>query len=201
MSEAFLTSDSQLWATPWLFMASMADEWTFTLDVCAMDTSRKAPRFYTEAQDAFKQDWARDAAGGDAFCNPPYSEYLGKNVGDWAQECWRWRGALNSCMLLPINKMDQDWFHDLVVPAGVMSPVRGRIAFVDPVTGLIPRKWAQDKKTKKWGWVSAGNSQGSMLIKFGPRYAPGPMVTHPWRTFREAHREKTAQQKLSVDNP
>lgn len=200
MTQAFLTSDSQTWATPWPFIESLKPEWDFGLDVCAMETSRKALLYYDEAADAFKQDWAKDAAGYDAWCNPPYGEYLGKTVGDWAELCWKWRKSVNSCMLLPINKQDQDWFHDLVIPDGEEIPVRGRIAFVDPVTGLPPRVWKVNEKTGKGTWVTSGNSQGSMLIAFGPRYTWEAIQarpegarrrSHDWRKFR-ANMRKTA---------
>jgi site-specific DNA-methyltransferase (adenine-specific) len=179
MTEAFLTSDSQTWATPWSFMDFMKEihGWQFTLDVCAMPTSRKAPLFYTEEKDSFKQNWGLDAAGGDAWCNPPYAEYMGKSVGDWAQKAWSYRGTLNSALLLPCNKTDQDWYHDLVVPDGQYQPVRGRIQFVDPVTGLRPPG-------------SGSNSQGSMVCAFGPRFQ-GPMAPKPlnYREWKKRYKE------------
>lgn len=186
MTKAFLTSESQAWATPKSVIWGLKPEFNFTLDVCASATSTKAPKYYDEAEDAFKQNWARDAAGGDAWCNPHYAEYLGHSVGDWAQEAWRFRKELNSVLLLPINKQDQDWYHDLVLPYGEYRPVRGRIPFVDPITGKPPVVLDEVTGKKK----SSGNSQGSMLIIFGPNYAPRAPKTFDFKEIRRRYNER-----------
>lgn len=156
MTEAFLTSNDQTWATPWpVIHALEAEGFRFTLDVASGLSTAKASKFYTVEDDAFRQDWARDAAGGDAWCNPPYGD---ENcpVRDWAKEAWKYRAVLSTVMLLPANKTDQDWFHDLVIPDGEYRPVRGRIGFLDAA-----------------GYPVTGNSQGSMLIVFGPKAVQG----------------------------
>lgn len=168
-SEAFTTSDNQLWTTPWPVIDALRPEFRFTLDAAACKLSTKAPVFYSEKENAFTQDWAKDAGDGDAWCNPPYGQYLGKRVGDWVQKGWEEsRKGLNVVFLLPINKGDQDWYHDLAVPYAEIRPVKGRIHFVDPTTGKQPLVWSKIKQE----WVKNGNSQGSNLIIFGPTYKP-----------------------------
>lgn len=167
--KAFLTSENQLWTTPWPVIRALEPEFDFTLDVAACKLSTKAPKHYSEKDDAFTRDWLKDARGGDAWCNPPYALYNGKRVGDWVEKAWQEsKRGLTTVLLLPMNKGDQDWYHDIAMLYAETRPVKGRIQFVDPVTGKPPIVWS--KKQKKW--VRNGNSQGSNIFIFGPDYHP-----------------------------
>lgn len=169
----------------------LAPEFHFVLDVCASPQSARAPLWYDEEKDAFKQNWAEDTLFAEslfeephwegpgtpaAWCNPPYGKYRGKRVEDWVR-----KGLEESLLgltivyLLPCNKQDQDWWHDLVEPYAEVMPVRGRIHFLDPVTGKRAITWS--KKRQKF--VQDGNSQGSVFVIFGPAYKPRA----PRRTF------------------
>jgi hypothetical protein len=55
-------------------------------------------------------------------------------------------------MLVPVNKQDQKWFHDLVIPFAEVRIVRGRVQF---------------------DGTTSSNTQGSMLVIFGPMAKPG----------------------------
>lgn len=167
---AFLTSKNQLWTTPWPVIRQLEPEFNFTLDVCASKLSAKAPKFFTEKDDAFKQNWLAAADGGDAWCNPPYGPYNNHTVGDWVNEAWGYgKLGLNTVLLLPLNKNDQDWYHDLVLPYAERRTYRGRIHFVDAATGERPWKWSETRNKM----VRDGNSQGSNLFIFGPKAIPG----------------------------
>lgn len=171
MTKAFLTSESQTWATPWAVLCALQDEgFNFTLDVAAGIGTAKAPKFYTEEDNAFTQDWAKDAGDGDAWCNPPYGDKRFP-VKDWVQRAWLFRKSLTTVLLLPANKTDQDWFHDLVLKDGEYRPVRGRIGFIDGE-----------------GCAVSGNSQGSMLIIFGPIYGPCAPKSFDWKSIRKAYK-------------
>jgi hypothetical protein len=97
VSKAFLTSKRQDYMTPPEFMASLAGEFSFVLDIAASAKSAQAPRFYTEADDAFTQDWAEDAKAGAYFCNPPYSDKPtpdrpgSRPLSDWIFRAWWFR--------------------------------------------------------------------------------------------------------------
>jgi phage N-6-adenine-methyltransferase len=163
------------------------EEFTFILDVCASKQSAKAPAWYDEDEDAFKQEWALDVEASvrqrgispvlpAAWCNPPYGRYLGKGVGDWiAKGLEESRKGLTIVYLLPCNKQDQTWWHKLVEPFAEVRPVLGRIHFLDPLTGKRPVKWSE----KREAFVQDGNSQGSVFVIFGPNYKP----IAPRRTF------------------
>lgn len=182
VSPAFLTSNSQLWMTPPKILKALSTEFNFTLDVCASVRSKRCKTWYNEDMDAFKKDWAKDAkwaAGIDqymeqwprvsAWCNPPYGEYKGKTVKDWIEK-GRAEAlmGLTTVFLLPCNKQDQPWWHDLVEPYAEVRPVQGRIHFLDPETGKRPVKWSE----KRLKFVQDGNSQGSVLVIYGPAYRP-----------------------------
>ena len=69
MTKAYHTSNKQTWETPqWLFDV-LDDEFTFTLDVCALPDTAKCNRFYTPQDNALIQSW-----DGVCWCNPPYIE-------------------------------------------------------------------------------------------------------------------------------
>lgn len=182
MTKAFLTSNDQGWITPPDVFLWLQPEFNFKLDVAASHLNAQADRYYTEEIDAFKQNWADDADGGDAWCNPPYGDDT-HPVSDWAERAWEYRRKLTTVMLLPMNKQDQDWFHDLVVSDGEYRPVRGRIPFLDSVTKLPPKRLNKDGKL-----VSVGNSQGSMLCIFGPKAAPGRIISFDYRAAKKAYK-------------
>lgn len=170
LPKAFTTSNRQDWATPWPFVEEVEKQLglKFTLDVCAADVSAKAPAYYTEEQNAFNQNWHADSGRGDIWCNPPYG-HKRFPVYKWVRDARIYSAnctdPLNIVLLLPINKMDQPWFHDTAVPNAEIWIVKGRIGFLDPETG---------KKC-------SGNSQGSMLLHFGPKATPGKINSFVWR--------------------
>jgi phage N-6-adenine-methyltransferase len=175
ISKAFLTSRSQTWATPWTVIRALGSEgFKFTLDVSASPETAKAAKFYTEEKNnAWSSDWVEDSIGGDIWCNPPYGDPR-YPVKHWVLAAWSIRNLVRTVLLLPANKTDQDWFHDLVIPHGQYRPVRGRIGFLD----------GQGKPV-------SGNSQGSMLIIFGPGIKPCPPVTFDYRTIRKMEKVKS----------
>ncbi len=165
--------------TPPGVLTKLAPEFRFVLDVCASKQSAKASGWYDEEMDAFIQDWAGDVRDlgstrsgpgvAAAWCNPPYGMYLGRTVKDWIEKgLEESRKGLTIVYLLPCNKQDQGWWHDLVEPYAEVMPVRGRIHFLDPATGKRPVKWS----SKREAYVQDGNSQGSVLVIYGPGYGP-----------------------------
>lgn len=80
--------------------------------------------------------------------------------------------GFTSTWLLPLNKQDQKWFHKWALEVTEVRIVEGRINYVDPVTGLRPKTWKEGKDGEPGKWVTEGNSQGSMLITWGPNVVP-----------------------------
>lgn len=169
MTQAFLTSESQHWGTPWAVVRALEAQegLQFTLDVAATETTAKAPKFYTEVDNAFRHNWYSDADTGAVWCNPPYGDKRFP-VRMWVERACLFRKQMTTVLLLPANKTDQDWFHDFVLPFGEYRPVRGRIGFLGPD-----------------GTPMKGNSQGSMLIFFGPNYGPTAPKSFDWKAIRK----------------
>lgn len=174
--QQFLTSNDQTWMTPPEFMASLAGEFHFVLDIAASAKSAQAAKFYTEQDNAFRQDWVKDSKGGAAWGNVPYGDKR-YPVSDWIFRGWYYRRHATTVFLLPVSKMDQVFFSRLVVPYAEVRIVEGRINFLDPETGKIPVKW--DEKAKRF--VKKSNTVGSFLAIFGPGYGPGPLISHRWK--------------------
>lgn len=78
----------------------------FTLDVAAAPHNAKLPRYFTRLMDGLAQSWE----GERVWCNPPYS-----NIRPWVEKAWQERAEL-VVMLLPANRTEQGWWHDLIEP-------------------------------------------------------------------------------------
>lgn len=192
---AFGTSKAQDYSTPWRLVDAIEEAIgkRFTLDVCASAKSAKAPKFYTEEMDAFRQDWAADAGNGAAWCNPPYADgwpaaFL-TSAGNRS-----WREGLTTVFLLPANKTDQAWWHDMVIPFHAVWDVRGRVDFLDPETGEVPKVWKykpeyadQTGFTDLIGdldfgkWVKQSNPQASKIVIVGPEFPPCLPRSFSWK--------------------
>jgi phage N-6-adenine-methyltransferase len=141
MSNVFWTtthasSATDEWATPQAFFNKMAAEFSFTLDVCALVSSAKAPQYYgpdhidPSKQDGLAQDWAADSNGGATWLNPPY----GRTIGDWMHKAVAEsnRGATVVC-LVPA-RTDTAWFQDTAFAQQAAGRaeirfIRGRLKF------------------------------------------------------------------------
>jgi len=201
MPAAFLSSNKQDYATPWGLVEALEKELDrrFTLDVCASEKSAKAPKYYTEEMDAFKQDWSADAAGGLAWCNPPYIDGW---PGRFLQEASRFANPyavraprLTTVFLLPANKTDQPWWHNLVIPFHAVWDVKGRVDFLDPETGEVPKVWKLHKNitvdaelipetegNPAYGrWVKQSNPQASKIVIVGSDFTPCLPRSFKWR--------------------
>lgn len=129
------SSATDQWATPKSYFNSLT-EFNFTLDVCALSSSAKAPTWYGPDHtdptklDGLVQDWATDAAGGVVWMNPPY----GRTIGDWMHKAVAEsdKGATVVC-LVP-SRTDTAWFQDTALARQAMGRaeirfIRGRLKF------------------------------------------------------------------------
>jgi phage N-6-adenine-methyltransferase len=165
--EALVSSKSQDWATPWPVFNAMREVYPYDIDLCATKHSKKCETYigfdqslfgHSESNNSLLYKWSALPCGAKfGWCNPPYGDRR-YPVKAWALKAFT--EALDnftSTLLLPINKMDQKWFHQLAMEHAEVRIVEGRIQFVDPVTGLPGKN---------------SNSQGSMLITWGPNVSP-----------------------------
>lgn len=179
MPKAFTSSIKQDYATPWPFVEALENELgrRFALDVCATEKSAKAPRFYTKEDNGLTKDWACDCDSDQlVWCNPEYGDGKIKN---WLCQAaiQKEDNRLTTVFLLPANKTDQPWWHDIVIPSHSVWDVRGRVDFLDPETGLVPRVW----QSHSGKWVNQSNPQASKIVIVGPGFGPGPLKSFSWR--------------------
>lgn len=108
------------WATPWEIVRGLEAEFgAFDLDPCCTESTAKAPKFYTKAQDGLGLPWT-----GRVFCNPPYSE-----KGLWLRKAYEssLAGAFVVC-LVPA-RTDAAWFHDWILGKAEIRFQRRRVIF------------------------------------------------------------------------
>lgn len=131
LTPGVFSSRSDEWFTPPALAQALADRYAggaFALDAAACAASKKAPRFYTEGEDALTRDWHADAGGGSVWLNPPYSK-----VGPFLERAARTAQSGTTVVCLVPARTDTAWFHDHVLPhATEVLLVRGRITFTRP---------------------------------------------------------------------
>ena len=120
ITSGMMSSNKQDWETPPEFMQALKQ--SFDLDVCAYKDTAKAPIFFTEQDNAFKQQWV-----GKCWMNPPY----GKAIPKWLERAYKesQQAYCTSVTCLIPARTDTAWFHDFAVK-GTIVLLRGRISFL-----------------------------------------------------------------------
>ena len=113
------------WSTPQdLFNAGCTkfNHWP-TLDVCATLDNMKCNLFFSEQENALRQEWRHDW-----FCNPPYSK-VEKFIKYGISQCEKY--DVNG-LFLTFAKVDTRWFHNLIwkKPNIEVDFIRGRVRFL-----------------------------------------------------------------------
>jgi phage N-6-adenine-methyltransferase len=160
LKKGLLSSDKQDWATPDYFVRLVEKKLgqTFDLDVCAYDHTAKAPKWYTEEDDALTREWDAPLC----WMNPPYGGALPVWL-DYARNQAQKHGNTIVC-LIPA-RTDTTWFHDIAIHGKIIF-LRGRIKF------------------EQNGATSGSPAFPSMLVIFGT--APG-FTTWDWKMDMKWH--------------
>lgn len=117
----------------------------FTLDAAASEANAKCARYFTRFTDGLAQSWA----GETVWLNCPYS-----NIYAWLLKALSevaWGRCPKVVLLLPANRPEQSWWHDLLEPIrdrglGVSTRyLRGRTRFEGPNGALKPKKSASPR--------------------------------------------------------
>lgn len=98
------SSQTDKWSTPIEFYKSVDREFNLKLDVCAEQGNAKCKEFFTEKQDALKQEWNKDF-----WMNPPYGRKIGKWIAKAVEQAEKHK--VKAVLLLP-SRTDTRWFHD-----------------------------------------------------------------------------------------
>ena len=113
------SSKMDSWSTPQDYFDSVAKEFPFTLDVCALPENAKCKAFYSPEHDGLSQKWE-----GVCWMNPPY----GRQIGKWVQKAYNSTTSATVVGLLPA-RTDTKWFHDYIYGKAEIRFLRGRIRF------------------------------------------------------------------------
>ncbi len=112
------------WATPPEVFDPLNEEFNFTLDPCAQESTAKCKKFFTETDNGLEKSWANERV----FMNPPY----GKEIYAWTKKA-RIEAAENNALvvgLLPAST-DLAWWHeDILGHAEIVKWYRGRVRFL-----------------------------------------------------------------------
>lgn len=186
LSEAHRTSNRQDYETPVPFFLLTSDILgvKFTIDFAASSKNHLCDLYYTEEIDAFRGNWEVPAIPGTktaGWTNPPYGDKK-HPVGQWVETQFKYSDRFNYALLLPCNKLEQDWIVTIKDRA-LIGAVNGRIQYT--INGKIPVR--KDPKTGKM--VPSGNSQGSLIVAFGPDIKPG-FISIPWKRVRDELKRK-----------
>lgn len=163
--DVHFSSASNEWATPqWLFDQLHA-EFAFDLDAAATAANAKCPRFYTEQDDALKQDWGKDATT--VWCNPPYGK-LGPLFIQRGYEQTQLYPYLTTVFLIPARP-DTKWWHGYCA-LGEVRFLKGRLKFVT-AQGPI-RQPTESVLTGKHAPNNAAPFPSAIVV-FGAKAQPG----------------------------
>lgn len=158
------TGDAARWRTPPEVFQPLHREFRFGLDVAAVSDSALIPHWLGPdhpspvRRDAFEADWtAARGHGPAAWMNPPY----GRGMGRWMVLAARW-GRVMPVVVLILARTDLPWWDEVVMAtAAEIRFVRGRVRFLDGVTGER----------------AGGAPAPSVVLVWRPdRYALGPPV-------------------------
>lgn len=150
------------WRTPVEFFNWVDSEFHFTLDGASSKENALCTKFYTEEDDAFKQN----PIGEVIWCNPPY----GGNKEKWVDLFVRWGKAGNTVVALLPSATDTKWWMKAYENSVATVLLVGRIQFED--NNGIPQK---------------NNTTGSTLFTFCDQVDPEIFVTD-WKPLVEAQK-------------
>ena len=114
------SSATDLWATPQDYFDSVAKEFQFSVDVCALPENAKCKRYFSPEDDGLAQKW-----GGVCWMNPPY----GRVIGKWVEKAYNSAQDGATVVALLPARTDTKWFHDYIYGKAEIRFIRGRLRF------------------------------------------------------------------------
>lgn len=121
-SQTLLTQAARLdWSTPEALFRPLAEEFHFTLDVCATQLNKKCSMYYSPEDDGLAHPWGREIC----WMNPPY----GREIGRWMQKAFIESRCGATVVCLVPARTDTDWWHQYAEKAAERRFVRGRVKF------------------------------------------------------------------------
>ena len=124
MDKVLLSSNKMNWETPQKIFDKWNEEFHFTLDPCAEESTAKCSKFYTIEDDGLAKDWSNEVV----FCNPPY----GKDISKWVEKCYNESLKGTTIVLLIPARTDTRYFHKFIYnkPNIEIRFIKGRLCFL-----------------------------------------------------------------------
>lgn len=133
MQPQLLTSDREDWCTPDHIIDRVRLVDTIGLDPCSNPSSlvgATTELSLSKGDDGLVVPWGGQ---GLVYVNPPY----GRKVSKWVQKI-SFEAQSTDIIALLAARTDTKWFHELILPyASSIVFVKGRIKFIDGVTGMV----------------------------------------------------------------
>lgn len=117
--DVHFSGKTDLWATPQRFFDELNKEFSFELDVCALEDNAKCEKYFTPEIDGLKQEW-----NGTCWMNPPY----GRGIGKWVKKAYESSLTGSTVVCLLPARTDTRWWHDYCMK-GEIRLVKGRLKF------------------------------------------------------------------------
>jgi hypothetical protein len=131
---ALVSSNSGTWGTPVDFWDWLNRQFAFTIDVAALPSNTKHPRFFSPKENGLVQSWE----GETAWLNPSY----GRGIGQWIDKA-RDEAMLARALVVQLlpARVDTDWWRTFVMSA---DGAAGRLvrSEYDPAAGVLWLRWA-----------------------------------------------------------
>ncbi len=157
MTRGLMSSERQDWETPMSFVKLVEKKInkTFDLDVCTYDHTTKAPKWFTEADDALTKEWSEPTC----WMNPPY----GGALPTWLKYAYEQSQKHNNTIVCLIpSRTDTAWFHDWAAKGEIVF-LRGRIKF------------------EQQGEITGTPAFPSMIVIFDKSRPPRTFNTWEWK--------------------
>ena len=166
-SSARWGTGTDVWPTPQTFFDTINAEFSFTLDVCALQENTKCTEFYSPEQNGLTQEWR-----GTCWCNPPYSQ-LREWITKARQEAEK--GA-TVVMLIPARTDTRAWHeHIFGNPNVEVRFIKGRIVYQKRTPSPFPSAVIIFRPGKGLDIQPHGVSQPTQEIRPARRYFSGPL--------------------------
>lgn len=123
------TSNSEHWCTPPELIAILKGLSDIGLDPCSNDSSIVGAKTeFSRKEDGLSRSWV---GHGLVYVNPPY----GRVISSWTKKMYEEAEKGAEIIALLPAKTDTRWFHDYVLKSDKLFFFKGRLKFLDYLTG------------------------------------------------------------------
>lgn len=123
--EVLFSSKKQDWTTPQYVFDWLNKLFNFDLDAAADSENALCRRFFTEEDDALKQEWVAKTV----YCNPPYTRFLQDKFILKGFEQWKKQNCETVVFLIPARVDKKVWYEVIGPCAKKIWFIKGRLRF------------------------------------------------------------------------